>query len=1123
MKIIKLSKTKKFILLGVTLVVLVPSIVIPVVLTNQNKKKKVKDKEIVLKVIKIVEEKSNSERQIKLSSDSKGKIIADNQEKIIKKIKKLIGEVNLKGVKVEISMQQDQEISNNFEKIVVKISKGNYCQTINNDKTISVKRSKTILELSLIELNRIKNSLKDLKTKVVDVYTSRAVNQKITTNKLEILKTIQKISGYSNIDLGDALVKVKDSEDVLPKNNQPPVAITLVVSKPGFSIEVSGFSAKQMSPSQIANVDLNYVKTNLESLDSKVVQVNTTSAIDHKIINNKVEILKEIQKLNGYSTIYFKGVSVKVKDSEDVLPPNNQEPIPITLILAKGGKKVEVSGFKAKSLSSQQIFENTQAVNLVKSNLESLTPETVDVYTGGAIDQKITTNKLEILKSIKKISGFDAINFNGATLEVKNSEELLPNNDQSPIAITLVVSKPGVSTEVVGFSVRQMSASQTASIDLNLVKKDLESLSVKMVEVDSSESDDQKITTNKVKILEEIAKLEGYSNINFRNVNVDIKNSDTLLPTNDRDPIPITLILSKTNTLPNNIEIEGFSTRQMSNLQIKNSKINKIKDKITNKNILIAPNVSTQNQNEIQNAIKNQLQKENPSLSNDDLSKIKTNLSTLTLGTRTEVILIINIDFTSLSLNIYVEKANLLKGSNIVSGEGGVVFQDKFKNLWAMGNYKKLQVLKANQNKDGYVTKGWTNDNSQNGEILLKNSNIIRNFNGKIFQDEFKNLWAMGGPGNLQVLRANSTGNGYDEKTGWTSAKDSGLTKGSNIIDGTSGTIFQDEFKNLWAMSRGTPLQVLRVNEDGSGYDEKTGWTSAKDSGLTNGSNITIDYYGTIFQDEFKNLWAMSRGKPLQVLRANEDGNGYDEKTGWISAKNSGLTNGSNIIRGGKGTIFQDKFKNLWAMGWGTPLQVLRVNEDGSGYDEKTGWTSFKNRGLTNGSNITNGKSGTIFQDEFKNLWAMGRWTPLQVLRVNEDGSGYDEKTGWTNARDSGLTNGSNITDGGGMGIIFQDEFKNLWAMGWGTSLQVLKVNQDGNGYDEKTGWTSAKNSGLTNGSNIGNGYEGVIYQDEFKNLWAMSDGKLISIGKIIHTKLQVLKVNLNGDGYVDLWQKPID
>ena len=76
----------------------------------------------------------------------------------------------------------------------------------------------------------------------------------------------------------------------------------------------------------------------------------------------------------------------------------------------------------------------------------------------------------------------------------------------------------------------------------------------------------------------------------------------------------------------------------------------------------------------------------------------------------------------------------------------------------------------------------------------------------------------------------------------------------------------------------------------------------------------------------------------------------------------------------------------------------------------------------------------------------------------------------------SGLTRNSNINDGDG-GVIFQDEFKNLWAMS-NSKLQVLRVNQNGDGY-VNTGWTSA-NSGLTKGSNIINGADGVIFQDEF-------------------------------------------
>ena len=232
------------------------------------------------------------------------------------------------------------------------------------------------------------------------------------------------------------------------------------------------------------------------------------------------------------------------------------------------------------------------------------------------------------------------------------------------------------------------------------------------------------------------------------------------------------------------------------------NKINAIKNKIVDKNILIAPNVSTQNQNEIQSAIKNQLQKENDLLTNNDLLKISTNLSSLSFGIKTKATLTISIGSTSLLLSIYVEKINLLKNSNILDGTFGTIFQDDFGNLWAMGKNSKLQVLKTNISKDSYVNSGWTQDNSSTSDPLLKNSNVTNGYNGKIFQDSFKNLWTMSKDSKLQVLKANISKKDY-VTTGWTednSISTAGLLKASNITNGVGGTIFQDEFKNLWAM-----------------------------------------------------------------------------------------------------------------------------------------------------------------------------------------------------------------------------------------------------------------------------------------------------------------------------------
>ncbi len=916
----KLSKTKKIILLGASIGILTTMIVTPIVLLNNNQNNQdEQNQKDVESVVKILEEKNQNERILKFASSLTGKIVAKNQEKIVAKIKTLIGKTNLKEVKIEIYMRNDQDISPNYAKIQVKISKGKYSKTVDSEKPYFVIREQNKQEI-IADINNIKTALTKLGTKTLEL-KAKVDDKSVNGNKDAILNTLKQIEGYSEID----------------------------------------FKAKE--------------------------------------------------------------VKIKVKESSNQLPLHSATPTSIIFILSKGNYNSELTGFSAKQLAPNQVNIITRELNELKSSLENLETKEVEVYAPSE-DKTITHNKDSIKNAIENLDGYDEIDLDGASLEVKNSSDNLPTNDQLAINIILILSKNNVDVEVQGFSAKQ---------------------------------------------------------------------SLTMTP---------------------------------------QDKINQIKEKITDKNILIAPNVSTQNQNEIQSAIKNQLQKENPFLNNDDLSKIRTSLSSLILGTRTEAILTISIDSTSLPLSIYVEKANLLKGSSIENGSHGTIFQDEFKNLWTMsssitrdvdGNeetfYTKLQVLKSNQNGDGYVN-SWTNDNSENGEPLLKGSNIDNGSGGVIFQDEFKNLWAVASETNLQVLEVNENGNGY-VNTGWDSDNSNlavGLLKGSNIDDGYKAKIFQDDFKNLWIMGRNQKLQVLRVNENGDGYDETTGWTNATNSGLTKGSNITIGSYGTIFQDEFKNLWAMGANKKLQVLRANDSKNGYDENIGWTNV-NSGLTKGSNINDGLNGTIFQDNFGNLFSKGYNKKLQVLRANPSKNDY-VKTGWTDVTNNGLLKLSNVPKGTSiKTIFQDSFKNLWMMTQNQKLQVLRANPSKNGYDETTGWSSAN-SGLTKNSNINNGWN-GTIFQDSFENLWTIGYNSKLQVLRANPSKNGYDETTGWTSA-NNGLTKNSNINNGGHATIFQDDFKNLWILGSPitKTINqVQKVIYTKLQVLKVNQAGDGYVDSWQ----
>ena len=1103
----KLSKTKKIILLIASLGIISTSIVTPIIISTleskEDSKENINNKQDVQKVIKIIEEKSTSQRQIKLTNDVDGKIIAKNKQKIITKIEELIGSSNLRNVSIEISMKEDKDISINFQKIIVKISKGNYSQVVSENKTISVRRSRKAIELAAIDVKEVASSLKALRVKTVEVYIKDASALKIIDNKNEILELIKKLEGYKDIDFKEVNIDVKNSNDVLPKNNQSAIPITILLSKNGFNnFEVSGFSAKQMSALQIAKIDVNNVKKSLENLNQKIIQIDTRNSFDQKISTNKTKILAEIQNLQGYSNIKFNGVKIEVKTLEEIIPGSVEEPISFIITLSKNSFSLEVLGFKVKSLSNQQVRANSEIVNLVKSNLENLNTKIVEVYTSRAADLKITTNKIEILKEIKKLRGYSDIELKGVNIEIKNSETLLPANNQTPIAVTLILSKPGISIELTIFKAKQMSPQRMANIDINFAKNALKSLKTKIVEINSFDSIDQKITTNKVKILAEIQKIKGYLDIDFNGVNVEVKNSETLLPRNDQNPKLVTLVLSKSNASPNNIELTTFSAKQQFDV------IANIENKIIDKDILIDPKIITSTKNECLIALINQLQIENSKLTNEDLAKISLHdeqskvFWPLEEGERKEGTLKITFNNRTKLININITKAAsyLLLNSKISNGQGGTIFQDDFGNLWTMGYDSKLQVLKVKEDEDGYVNEGWI---SFIRSDLIKNSNIIDGVDGTIFQDSFKNLWTMGNDSGLQVLKVNESKDGYVNQ-GWNSG-DFGLTQNSNITDGFNGTIFQDDFGNLWAMGRNSKLQVLKAKEDEDGYVNE-GWindNSQDGDTLLKNSNITNGEGGIIFQDLFGNLWSMTNGSKLQVLKVNESKDGYVNE-GWTSG-DSGLTKNSNITNGEGGTIFQDSFKNLWTMGNDSRLQVLKANLKKDGYFE--GWTSV-NSDLTKNSNITDGFNGTIFQDNFGNLWTMGYDSKLQVLKVKEDG--YVNE-GWINDNSQNgdtLLKNSNITNGQD-GTIFQDYFGNLWVISLNSKLQVLKVNSQKKGY-LSVGWTSAS-SGLTKNSNITNGVNGTIFQDSFKNLWTMGHS----------TKLQVLKANKTKDGYVYVgsWQ----
>ena len=425
----------------------------------------------------------------------------------------------------------------------------------------------------------------------------------------------------------------------------------------------------------------------------------------------------------------------------------------------------------------------------------------------------------------------------------------------------------------------------------------------------------------------------------------------------------------------------------------------------------------------------------------------------------------------------------------LVNSNESTIFKDSHNNLWLLAKNSKLQVLAWNSETKQYAT-SWTDDNSE----LVNNSTITNGAGGAIFEDSKGNLWAMGKGSKLQVLAWNNEVKQY--ATSWTSDASRDLLNNSKITNGVGGTIFEDSRGNLWAMADNSSLQVLAWNDKTKRY--LTSWTIDTSCGLLKNSNITNGWYGIIFEDSHGNLWAMGKGTKLQVLNWNDKTKQY--ATSWTNDNNDFLTNGSMINDGTSGTIFEDSKGNLWAMSYKSKLQVLTWNDQKKEYGSS--WSIDTNSGLLRNSNIADGFGGTIFEDSKGNLWAMAYNSKLQVLAWNDDTKQY--ASSWSTNVSSGLLKGSIITNGLG-GTIFEDSQGNLWAMSYKSKLQVLAWNDQKKEYD--LSWIINTSSRLLRNSNVSDGVGGIIFEDYYGNIWVGSKGKTFQVFNQIRQKwIQISK-----------------
>ncbi len=297
----KLSKTKKIILLGASIGILITSIVVPIVVlnNNENNDQEKQNKKDVESIIKILEKVNN--KIIFLPSDSTGNIIASakNKNAIIKKLRELIypsninGKANhwsLKGTTIEISMDLDAPISTTPQNIIVSITKNNET-TLKTIKTFQVKRdftaSEDILAIKKILESKTGNDLIiALPSDSTGNIIAKIENKNAVEKKLRMLIDSSNTSGDPNhASLRGTTIEVSMISDA-PISTTPQDIFVSIRKTGGVTFSTS--KTFQVKRDFIASDDILAIKKILDSKSREDLIITLPISSTGSIINNPI-------------------------------------------------------------------------------------------------------------------------------------------------------------------------------------------------------------------------------------------------------------------------------------------------------------------------------------------------------------------------------------------------------------------------------------------------------------------------------------------------------------------------------------------------------------------------------------------------------------------------------------------------------------------------------------------------------------------------------------------------------------------------------------------------------------------------------------------------------------------
>ena len=521
--------------------------------------------------------------------------------KIVAKLQEII-EDNLDGVTIEVKADNNNENivdTGNGIGFVIKLSKGTFSVDIDNWKVL---RTKTQFELDTDSVNNVQKILDAEGQKVV---TIQNVEAKVGASGVGA-KIVAKLQEIIEDNLDGVTIEVKadnNNENIVDTGNG--IGFVIKLSKGTFSVDIDNW--KVLRTKTQFELDTDSVNNVQKILDGEGQKVVTIQNVEAKVGASGVAA-KIVAKLQEIIEDNLDGVTIEVKadnNNENIVDTGNG--IGFVIKLSKGTFSVDIDNWKVLRTKTQ--FElDTDSVNNVQKILDDEGQKVVTIQNEEA---KVGASGVAA-KIVAKLQEIIENNLDGVTIEVKadtTDGDIVETGLGTGFVITL--SKGSAQeVEIRSWKVLRTKTNQEImdekAVDDYITKlKALTEKELMIFEVRSGTIDETKnLIRGAIVDLENFPVVPNDLSLEIKGETTSLTTPADPVDTNYHKTVDITLVVSKGSISK---EVSGFKVKLKKSRNSFQSEIAKYYNAFQDFKMIISNNVPVNNNNEIQEAIKNSI------------------------------------------------------------------------------------------------------------------------------------------------------------------------------------------------------------------------------------------------------------------------------------------------------------------------------------------------------------------------------------------------------------------------------------------------------------------------------------------------------------------------------------